>query len=192
MPGWAHVLPMRSPESTPSDPDELIRFGRVASVDLAAARCTVTIDEDGATGEAVTGPIRWIEARAGQTRTWSPPSEGEEVVLLCPAGNIGAAIALRGLANTDFPAAGDSLTELMRFSDGAVLSYDPQAHALSFDLPGGATLSIQASGGVSIEGDVIVSGTVTATTDVVGGGKSLKGHRHSGVQSGGSQTGTPV
>ncbi len=40
-------------------------------------------------------------------------------------------------------------------------------------------------------GDINVTGTVTATTDVVGGGISLNSHTHSGVQSGGSSTGGP-
>ncbi len=189
---------MRSPESTPSDPDELIRFGRVASVDLAAARCTVTIDDEGegeaggASGEAVTGPIRWIEGRAGETRTWSPPSVGEEVVLLCCGGMIGNAVALRGLSNTDNPPASTTRTEMIKFADGAVLSYNPEGHALAFTLPAGATLAIAATGGISIAGDVTLTGRLTASDDVIGAGKSLKNHTHGGVQSGSSQTGTPT
>lgn len=183
---------MRTPESTPTDADELIRFGSVASVDLAAGRCTVSIDEDGAEGDATTPPIRWIEQRAGATRTWSPPSVGEQVILLCPAGEIGSAVALRGIFSNANPAPGDSLTELVSFADGAVLSYDPEAHALAITLPADATLAIEASGGITITGDVTVDGTITASDDVIGGGKSLKTHKHAGVQSGSSQTGTPV
>lgn len=41
-------------------------------------------------------------------------------------------------------------------------------------------------------GDVTVAGTLTATVDVIGGGKSLKNHVHSGVDSGSSNTGAPV
>ena len=182
---------MRSPESTPSDPDELIRFGRIASVDLAAARCTVTLDDEGASGEAVTGPIRWVEGCAGQTRTWSPPSVGEEVVLLCPGGMIGSAVALRGLVNAGNPAAGDTLTEMIVFGDNAVASYDPSAHALLIELPGSGAVTITAPGGISIEGDMVITGRLTASDDVIASGKSLKNHTHGGVQSGSSQTGAP-
>lgn len=42
---------------------------------------------------------------------------------------------------------------------------------------------------VEITGDVTVSGTLTAATDVVGGGKSLKSHVHSDPQ--GGSTGAP-
>lgn len=41
-------------------------------------------------------------------------------------------------------------------------------------------------------GNVNVAGTLTATTDVIGGGKSLKSHAHSGVTVGTSNTGAPV
>ena len=42
-----------------------------------------------------------------------------------------------------------------------------------------------------IKNDVSVTGTATASTDVVGGGVSLKTHTHSGVQTGLSNTGVP-
>jgi len=41
-------------------------------------------------------------------------------------------------------------------------------------------------------GNVNVGGTLTATTDVIGGNKSLKNHVHSGVTTGLSNTGAPV
>lgn len=184
---------MRTPEDAPTDADQLIRFGTIASVDLAAARCVIDLDDD-----SHTAPIRWIELRAGKTRTWSPPSKGEQMVVLCPAGEIGAAVALRGLSSDAFPAAGATLKELIEFEDGAVLSYDPEAHAMEVVLPAGATLAITAPGGatiigdVTINGDVQCTGTVTADSDVVGGGKSLKGHKHTGVQAGAAQTGAPA
>ena len=43
----------------------------------------------------------------------------------------------------------------------------------------------------TINGDVTVNGTLTASTDVVGGGISLKTHTHGGVTAGGASTGAP-
>ncbi|MDU7524850.1 MAG: hypothetical protein E7K72_26375, partial [Roseomonas mucosa] len=40
-------------------------------------------------------------------------------------------------------------------------------------------------------GDVEVEGQVTASTDVVGGGKSLLSHRHTSVQNGSGVSGPP-
>ncbi|GMM59855.1 phage baseplate assembly protein V [Novosphingobium pituita] len=178
---------MRSPEDTPTDADQLIRFGVIASVDLSAGRCIVSLDD-----ESRSPPIRWIERRAGRTRTWSPPSQGEQVVLLCPGGEIGAAVALRGLFSSACPAPGNDEAELIEFEDGAVFSYDPKAHALACILPAGGTAEITAPGGFTLVGDLVVRGKVSADGDVLSGSISLSRHRHSGVSSGSSQSGGPL
>lgn len=150
---------MRTPEDTPTDPDQLIRFGTIASVDLGAARCVVTLDDDSASP-----PIRWIEMRMGRTRTWSPPSRGEQVVLLCPAGEIGAAVALRGLLSDAFPAPGNSLIEfLAAWDDGGAITYDPTGHDLVITLPASGKITIIAPSGVGIEGDLSVAGSISAS-----------------------------
>lgn len=183
---------MRTPADHDTDPDSMIRWAAVASVDLAAARCTVRLDTD-----VESPPLRWIEPRMGKTRSWSPPSVGEQVLLICPAGEIGAGAVLRGAPCGDFPPADNRALDLLKFEDDAVLSYDAAAHELKVTLPGGGKLIIAAPGGVTITGDVGITGdvtvskTLTAQTDVLGGGKSLKNHTHPGVQSGGSSTGAP-
>lgn len=182
------AVPMRTtPEDVETDPDGIVRLGTIASVDLAAGRCTVSIDDD-----ATTPSVRWIETRMGATRTWSPPTVGEQVVLLCPAGEIAAAVVLRGLSSDTHVVPGNSKRELVQFEDGAVLAYDPVAHKLDAILPAGATMALTAAGGIAIEGDITLTGTLTASNDVIASGKSLKSHKHGGVQGGGSQTGTPV
>lgn len=150
---------MRTPEDTPTDPDQLIRLGTIASVDLGAGRCVVDLDDDSATP-----PVRWIEMRMGRTRTWSPPSVGEQVVLLCPSGEIGAAVALRGLASDAFPAPGNSLIEfLAAWDDGAAISYDPDGHDLVITLPKGGKVTVIAPAGVGLTGDLSVTGSISAT-----------------------------
>lgn len=177
---------MRTPEDIETDADGLIRLGAIVSVDLAAARCIVRIDD-----EAETPPLRWIESAMGATRTWSPPSAGEQVVVLCPAGEIAAGIVLRGLPSTAKPAPGNSLRELIEFSDGAAIAYDPVAHKLDAILPAGGTVALVADGGIAITGDIALTGKLTASDDVLAGGISLKNHTHGGVQAGASQTGAP-
>lgn len=164
----------------------LVRVGTVASVDLAAGRCTVDV------GDVVSGPIRWLAPRAGTTRVWSPVSVGEQGMLLCPGGDIAGAVFLPGIFSDAHPAPGDSLAELIEYQDGARIGYDPDTHALTAILPAGATADIVADGGLSITGDVTLNGMLTATGDVVADGISLKSHKHGGVQAGGAQTGAPA
>lgn len=180
-----------------------MRFGTVASVDLAKGRVVVKV------GDVETADVRWLENRAGKTRTWSPPSEGEQVLLLCPSGEIAGGIALRGVSQEAFPFPGNSLRELIQFDDGAVLAYDPEAHKLDVTLPDGATIAVvstggvtidanagavtidASSGGVSIKGDVDVQGKITASGDVKAGNISLQQHKHGGVSAGGAKTSVP-
>lgn len=182
---------MKPQEDIPADVSELIRLGTIASVTFTPPRCTVTYGDD-EDGEAETPPIRWLMLRAGDTQDWSPPTVGEQVVLLVPDGQIAAAVALLGLVQDDFPAVGDGLTEVRQYKDGARISYDPEAHALSVTLPDGGTAEIIAPGGLTIQGDVTVQGKVTVSDDVVAAGISLKGHKHTGVAAGTAQSGGPV
>lgn len=177
-----------------SDPTEnerltgdLVRLGVVASVDPASHTCTVE------TGDITTGPLPWLTLRAGALRTWSAPTIGEQCLLLAAEGDTENGVVLLGLYSDAFPPPGDrDDLHVLDFADGARITYDEAAHALAVTLPEGGTAEIVAPGGVSIVGDVTIEGTLTASTDVVGGGKSLKSHKHSGVQAGGAQTGGPV
>jgi phage baseplate assembly protein V len=185
---------MRRPVDQPAEFEEMLRYGTVSSVDLASGRIVV------ASGDVETDDIRWLERRSGETRTWSPPSVGEQMLLLCPSGEIEGAIALGGVSQDSFPFPGDSLRELIRFNDGAVLAYDPEAHKLDVLLPDGATIVVESTGGVSIDastggvsikGDVTVEGKITATGDVTGAGVSLQNHVHTDVEPGAGVSGKP-
>lgn len=137
----------------------LVRLGTIAQVDHAAARVRV------ATGEITTGWLPWVEGRAGTTRTWSPPTVGEQVAIIAPGGDTAAAVVLTGLYRTAHPAPssrGDVFRAVM--PDGAVLEYDHAASHLQATLPGSATLDAQ--------GDITVT-TPAALTATAGGGATL-------------------
>ena len=185
---------MTARDDLPAEFEEMLRYGTVKAVDQASGRVVVAV------GEIETDEIRWLERRAGQTRTYSPPSVGEQVLLLCPSGEIAGAIAVGGVPQDAHPLPGNGSRELIEFADGAVLAYDPEAHALDVVLPDGASIAIRSSGGVSIDassggltikGDVQVDGKLTATGDVKSGEISLQQHKHAGVQAGAAMTAGP-
>lgn len=79
-------------------------------------------------------------------------------------------------------------TAQLRSDDGSTLiELNPTAKTVHIVAPNGATIDAN----VTINGNVQVNGTLTASVDVVGGGKSLKSHTHGGVQPGGSSTSPP-
>ncbi|WP_448683793.1 phage baseplate assembly protein V [Pseudomonas nicosulfuronedens] len=178
--------------------ENLIRIGIIADVDLVKARVRVQ------TGDLLTGWLPWQAARAGADREWDPPTIDEQVLLLSPSGQLANGVAITGLFSDARPANGDRAKLHRRtYSDGAVIEYDSQAHHLRAHLPGGGTTELISDGGVHIVGDITldgdliqtgnqqVSGNVDVTVDVVAAGISLVHHVHGGVQSGGSNTGTP-
>ena len=199
--------------------ENLIRLGQIKTVTAAKPYMTVTVQID----EITTAPIRYLNLRAGNDKTWDPPSIGEEVIVLSPCGVLEMGIAVGGLNNSDNPALSTDLNKNIRmFSDGCLISYDSQSHALEAILPSGGTAVLTATGGVTINADTTINGNLqingsTAMTgnntvggsqmvqgsshstghfstdaDVTAGPISLKTHKTSGVKSGGDTSAEPV
>lgn len=180
--------------------ENLIRLGKIKTVTAAKPFMTVTVQID----EITTAPIRYLNLRAGNDKTWDPPSIGEEVIVLSPCGVLEIGIAVGGLNNADNPALSTDLNKNIRmFSDGCLISYDTQSHALEAILPSGGTAVLTATGGVTVnaDGGVTVNAlsggtTVNADTTIngnlqvngstamtgnntVGGGQIVQGSSHS-------------
>ncbi|EOF8232427.1 TPA: phage baseplate assembly protein V [Yersinia enterocolitica] len=106
----------------------LIRIGTVAEVDLDQALCRV------ATGDNITGWLNWLTLRAGQSRSWWAPSEGEQVLILSLGGELDTAFVLPGIFSDDFPPPSASADGLyLAFPDGATLHYEPESGELQAD-----------------------------------------------------------
>lgn len=73
----------------------MMRYVTVAEVD--AAKGLVKLKDDGEDPDQTleTDWVPWME-QAGQTKTWTPPSVGQPMMLFSPSGNIADAIALAG------------------------------------------------------------------------------------------------
>ena len=100
---------------------------------------------DGDGGSPVlTGWLPLWTRMAGEDRDWRPPSEGEQVVLLSPFGELASAFILPGLNARSFPAP-DVLgaKHVIEYRDGARLEYDAEESTLAFALPGdGAVVTV--------------------------------------------------
>lgn len=176
---------------------DLAREGIVASVDAKAGTCRVQI------GDILTGDIPWLE-RAGPIRTWCPPEKGEQVVVLAPEADITRGLVIGGIFSSANPAPFDDTdTAGIAFADGAQISYDAAAHALTAKLPGGSSVEVEAddiylrgnlhvTGFVAAERKVTSGESVEAADDVKVGRVSLKNHVHDKVQAGGAVSGKPV
>jgi phage baseplate assembly protein gpV len=78
----------------------------------------------------------------------------------------------------------------LAMQDGKLTATDKANSTLI--LNGDNTASLTASGGLTINANVAVNGSVTATQDVKAGSISLQDHVHGGVQGGAGDTGPPT
>lgn len=173
--------------------ENLIRFGTIKTIHPGKPFTTVTVT----IGAITTAKLRFMTLRAGKTKTWDPPTIGEEVVVLSQSGVLEMGVVIAGFNNTDNPSPSDDLNQAIRiFEDGCILSYDTKTHQLNAILPEGGTFNVTAD--VNITGKLTVSETITAQkditsdTDVKAGDISLKNHKTSGVKSGSENSGVPI
>ncbi|HDM8427822.1 phage baseplate assembly protein V [Yersinia enterocolitica] len=170
----------------------LIRFGIVEQVNLALdppkarVRC----------GELLTDWLPWSVRRAGNARTWWPPTEGEQVIILAAGGELSAGVIIASLYQKSASAPINTAnTQHATYPDGAVIEYNADTGALKASGIKTATLdaseSIQAtapeitcSASVKITLDTpIVECTqhlTTATLEVKQSGKMTGNIEHSG------------
>ena len=145
----------------------MIRIGTVAAVDHAAHRVRVQ------SGALLTDWLKWRTARAGATRTWCPPTVGEQVMILSPSGELANGIVLPSIFSDAHDAPSDAPDlHLVEFPDGARIAYDHAAGALT--VTGIKTAVVQAAesitvdtplthitGAVQIDGNTQIAGTLT-------------------------------
>ncbi|MBX9298771.1 phage baseplate assembly protein V [Chromobacterium vaccinii] len=152
--------------------ESLIRFGTIAEVDHAARRVRVQ------SGGLTSNWLPWGARRAGQTRDWDPPTEGEQVVLLCPSGDPAGGVVLLALYSDAFDAPSSSPDEHLRvYPDGARILYNHATSALT--VSGIKTATVQAAERVTLDapetlitGNVTINGRMTVLGDVLAKAKA--------------------
>lgn len=128
--------------------NNLIRLGTVAQVDHARARVRVQ------SGELLTGWLLWLEDRAGTTRSWNPPTVGEQVVVLCPGGDPATGVVLGALYRNAHPAPSGEANVIGRwYPDGTHIEYDHESHRLLIDCKG--PIEVKATGTVTVDAPLI-------------------------------------
>lgn len=163
--------------------ENLIRFGTIKAIYPAKPFTTVTVT----IGEITTAKLRFLSLRAGKTKTWDPPSIGEEVMVLSPSGVLEMGVVIAGFNNADNPSPSDDLNQTIRiFEDGCIFTYDVSSHELTAILPAGGKAILTAPGGVTVNGDTTINGNVQVNGSVamtgnntVGGSQLVQGSSHS-------------
>lgn len=163
--------------------ENIIRFGTIKTIHPAKPFTTVTVT----IGAITTAKLRFLTLRAGKTKTWDPPTIGEEVMVLSPSGVLEMGVAIAGFNNADNPSPSDDLNQTIRvFEDGCIFTYDVSSHMLSAILPPGGKAIITADGGVTVNGDTTINGNIQVNGSIamtgnntVGGSQLVQGSSHS-------------
>ncbi|MBR0573353.1 MULTISPECIES: phage baseplate assembly protein V [Pasteurellaceae] len=165
--------------------EHIVRLGTIEKVDLKKALVRVK------TGDILTDWLPILSLRAGTTRTWSPPTKGEQCIVLSASGEMTTAVVLYGIYASNAPSTnGDE--HLIEFEDGAICKYNQKTHRL--EMTGIATAYIQASKSVTADtpyfectGDAHIGGKLTVGSTIKAGGDissdkyTLNTHYHTPV-----------
>ena len=169
----------------------LLRIGKIASLDEANARVTVKL------GDAVTQPLPWLTSRAGLDKTWWAPEVGESVLVLSPCGDTRAGVVLPAIyTEANAAPAAEKTKHRTVYSDGTFVEYDRAAHKLTATVQGTAEITttgdakVQSGGELRLKGaTIILEGPVSATSTIDATGNisapeavinslSFNNHRH--------------
>lgn len=149
--------------------ENLIRIGTIIDVDLSGEIPLYRVK----TGELETDWIAATTQRAGAAKKSHAYTKDEQVVLIAPSGDMGAAMISHALNSDANPAPDNHPTrDRTVYPDGAVIEYDPSSGAL--DVTGIQRITIQAgvivtidcpeskfTGNVEIDGNALVKKTLT-------------------------------
>lgn len=114
-----------------------VRLGTVIAFDAARCRARVRVAGDG-DGAVRTGWLPWATWAAGYLRVWSPPSEGEQCLVLAPSGDMGQAVAVPAVFTQRgrFPApSSNPYHTLLAWDDGGLIRYERDTHRMFLHAP---------------------------------------------------------
>jgi phage baseplate assembly protein V len=136
---------------------DLLRIGVVKSIN--ADDVTARVEFDDLQG-LVSAELPILQpGGCGAFQTYLMPNIGDQV-LCCflESGEEQGFVIGAVYSDEDRPAAAGSNLRYMRFGDGGKIEYSSASHTLTIDASGGVTIN----GGLHVEGDITVSGAITA------------------------------
>lgn len=137
---------------------------------------------------------------AGKVSVWRCPSIGEQFLLISPSGELANAIPVLSLYSNQHPSPSHDPNEIrVRYNDSDFLSIKTADSGLTlkindvlFDVSQTTLIgNFTVQGNANINGNLQVDGSIHSGGDTVAGSVSLQSHKHGGVKSGESRTGSP-
>lgn len=151
----------------------MIQVGTIAPAEDGDPTDTVRVR----VGDRVSAPLRWTETRAGEDRTWWRPTEGEQVMVFAPNGDVTVAVVGESLYQQAHPAPADS-EQIRRtvYGNGTTVELDQESGALKVTHPGDIEVSADGAATVEAGGNVNVNAGGDMTLEAAGN-VTIKGSR---------------
>lgn len=80
-----------------------------------------------------TGWLKFTSEKAGSVQVWNPPEAGENVVIICPYGEIPQGVVIRSFFTDPFPVSEPSANPSLQVGDDIKVSYDKDSGKVSID-----------------------------------------------------------
>lgn len=129
--------------------ENVLRPGTIARVDVERYRVRVQA------GGLQSHWLPWLTLRAGTTRKWSPPTVGEQCILLSPGGDLTNGVALLGVfSDAVQPNDNRASTEATHYPDGSLHEYDHQAHRDLLKCVGDLLRQVEGNLTHQVQGDI--------------------------------------
>lgn len=151
----------------------VVRVGTIVAVDPGNARARVSFG-----GETESAWLPFTGGRAGGARVWSPPTVGEQVLILSPSGDTAQGVITGSIPSSSNPApSSDGGAVVLRIGSSTITVTGTGATVQV----GGVSVAITASGLAITGGQVTHNGQDIGDT-----------HVHSGIATGPANTGPPA
>jgi len=152
----------------------LIRIGTIEQTNYSGdiPLCKVRI------GGILTAYLPLLCLRAGTDQHSWLLEHDEQVLVLAPSGDLAQGVILGSIAQNKFPSHTHSEhVHRTQYADGAVIEYDRQSHHLKVVLPEEGTVQWVVPSGLTVTGDVLVNGAITATGNITDHTRSMQADR---------------
>ncbi|PCJ33016.1 MAG: hypothetical protein COA90_00900 [Gammaproteobacteria bacterium] len=141
---------------------QLIEVGNIVSVNEATGTYIVDIDGASTTELVATAP------RAGSNKSGDLYEPGEQVLIVCPCGDLRQGIIIGAINSKLNPNPTNSKdVKNYKFEDGSVVSYDKQDHVLNVQAVGAVKVSAQTINLAADNITIAASSTLNLTADTL-------------------------
>lgn len=179
----------------------MVLIGTISSLDEAKGRYRMK------SGDLETDWLPMASPRSGSTKTYSHFSEGEQVIMMSPSGDMSQGIIVSSVSTEETQASDKANIHKTVYPDGTTVEYDHEAKSMKTTIADGGSFESTIGGGVSLKatgstleittpGNIALNasgGIALTSATLTHNGKDISElHKHISVTAGPDETGPPA